>query len=192
MVKHDDEPGLSKFFLERQDTILLLVDIQERLLTVMNDADAVVENCTRMAMGFSALQLPILVTQQYTRGLGSSDPRIVKAVQNDSFVEKIHFDCCLEEDFLTILESKNKKTVVLCGLETHVCILQTCLGLLDRGYSVHVVADAVSSRNPLHRDVALNMMRDAGAVITITETVLFQLLGKASGQEFKTISSLVK
>jgi len=116
----------------------------------------------------------------------------LKEVLPDGHVEKLHFDCCRETSFLTELEAPGRKKILICGLETHICILQTCLGLLDQGYVVHIMADAVSSRDPRKRQLALDLMRDAGAVISNTETALFQMLGKAEGDEFKRISALVK
>lgn len=186
----DKESDLSRFFLARDDCILLMVDVQERLLAAIPNNDELVHRCAIMVQGCQALSVPILVTQQYTRGLGPSASAL-KALLPEH-VEKTYFDCCRQLGFLTQLKGKGRKTVLLCGLESHICILQTCLGLRRLGYKVHVLADAVSSRDPRNSQLALDIMRGAGAVVSNTETVLFQILERAQGDEFKRISSLVK
>ncbi|MDD3398265.1 MAG: hydrolase [Candidatus Methanomethylophilaceae archaeon] len=187
----DQVEDISRFFLDRDDCLLLVVDVQDRLLSAIPDCDELVQRCAIMVEGCQALSVPILLTQQYSRGLGPTASALREMIQ-DGHVEKLHFDCCREPGFLPELEGSGRKTVLLCGLETHICILQTCLGLRNRGYKVHVLADAVSSRDPRKRQLALELMRDAGAVISNTETALFQMLGKAEGGEFKRISALVK
>jgi nicotinamidase-related amidase len=131
-------------------------------------------------------------TEQYPKGLGPTVPELRAALEPAAPVEKLTFDCCGEPTFAPALDAAGRPAVIVCGMETHICVLQTVLGLLARGATVHVAADAVCSRDPENARVALELMRDAGAVVTCTETVLFQLLERAGTPEFKAIQQLVK
>lgn len=183
---------MDKFFPHRNDAALLVVDIQERLASVMREREAVVKNCLHLIELAKLLEIPLVVTEQYSKGLGPTVGEIRDALPLYSPVEKMTFNCCGEPAFLPRIEALNKKTLILTGMETHICVLQTCLGLLKEGYTVHVVRDAVCSRTPENKDTGIEFMRDAGAVITCTETVLFQLLKIAGTEEFKTISKRIR
>jgi nicotinamidase-related amidase len=137
-------------------------------------------------------QIPIVHTQQYTRGLGPTVDAVASHLEGIEPVEKIFFSCCGEEPFGEKLDSLGRSKVILTGMETHVCVLQTALDLLDAGYIVHVPWDAVCSRTDGNRDAGLRFMEQAGAVLTSTETVIFQVLEKAGTPQFKEISSLLK
>ena len=136
--------------------------------------------------------VPIVFTQQYTRGLGPTVEAIAGQLEGITHVEKVSFSCCGEEPFNRTLDSLGRRKVVLTGMETHVCVLQTAVDLLDAGYTIHVPWDAVCSRSDGNRDAGLRFMERAGAVITSSETVAFQILGRAGTPEFKEISSLLK
>jgi nicotinamidase-related amidase len=180
---------VGKFQLRRQETSLLVVDIQERLAAVMGDRERVVANAGRLIAGAKLLGVPVVHSEQYPRGLGPTVPELRAALEPAAPVEKLTFDCCGEPTFAPALE---RTAVVVCGMETHICVLQTVLGLIARGAVVHVAADAACSRDPENARVALELMRDAGAVVTCTETVLFQLLERAGTPEFKAVQQLVK
>jgi nicotinamidase-related amidase len=184
--------GTSRFALDRQAAILLVVDIQERLAAAMAERERVEAGARRLIEGARILGVPVVHTEQYPRGIGPTVAGLREALGDRPAVEKITFDCCREPAFLPPLAAAGRKTVVLCGMETHICVLQTCLGLLERGYGVHVAADAVCSRDAANSRVGLELMRDAGAVVTCTETVLFQLLERAGTPEFKAVQQLVK
>jgi nicotinamidase-related amidase len=183
---------MDKFILDRTKALLLIVDIQERLVPAMDKKEKVYANCQHIIEAAKLLAVPLLVTEQYPKGLGPTVNEIKDVLPLYEPLEKITFDCCKGEGFLEKVASLYKSQIILTGMETHVCVLQTCLSLLQEGYTVHLVSDAVCSRKKDDYLAAKEMMRDAGAVITCTETVLFQLLEKAGTPEFKTISNRIK
>lgn len=183
---------MEKFFLDKDDTALLIVDIQERLASVMAAKDTVINNCLHLIELSRLLNIPVVVTEQYPKGLGQTAKEIRSALPVYKPVEKLTFSCCEEPSFLGAVKGVHRKKLLLTGMETHICVLQTCIGLLRDGFEVHVVSDAVCSRTEGTRNTALEFMRDAGAVITCTETVLFQLLREAGTEEFKIISKRIK
>lgn len=184
--------GIAKFQLERGATALLVIDIQERLATAMAERGKVVGNTGHLIAAAKLLGVPVVHAEQYPKGLGPTVPELREALGPAAAVEKMTFDCCGEPAFAPALEAAGRATVVVCGMETHVCVLQTVLGLLARGKIVHVAADAVCSRTAENHRIALELMRDAGAVVTCTETVLFQLLERCGTPEFKTIQTRIK
>jgi isochorismate hydrolase len=183
---------MGKFFLDRDDTALLIIDIQDRLASVMDLKDPVVNNCLHLIELSELLNIPVIVTEQYSKGLGQTVEEIRNALPVYRPVEKLTFDCCNEPLFFDGVKKLAKKTLVLTGMETHICILQTCVSLLRNDFAVHVVSDAVCSRLKRNWRTALEFMRDAGAAVTCTETVLFQLLKVAGTKEFKAISQRIK
>jgi nicotinamidase-related amidase len=183
---------MDKYFLDRNDAVLVIVDVQERLAAVMTQREKVVSNCLRLIEGADLLGLPLILTEQYPKGLGPTAPEIREKMARYEPVEKMTFDCCREASFHEKLSETGRKKIVLAGMETHVCVLQTALGLMKDSYSVHVVEDAVCSRAKENFRVGLEFMKDAGAVISCTETVLFQLVERAGTAEFKVISSMIK
>lgn len=182
----------NKFFLNKNDTVLVIVDIQDRLAVVMEERQNVISNSLHLIEAAKLLDIPIILTEQYPKGLGPTVNEIREALPSYKPVEKITFSCCGEPAFMNSLSAKGKKKVMLAGMETHVCVLQTCLGLLQEGYAAHVVADAVCSRTEDNFRTGIGFMRDAGAVITCTETVLFQLLEKAGTEEFRMLSKRIR
>ena len=181
-----------KFHLDRKKAVLVVVDIQEKLAVVMKQRKKTVNNCLHLIEAAKLLNIPVIVTEQYPKGLGPTVKEIANALPAYEPLEKVTFDCCRGEGFLEKIASLKKKQVILTGMETHVCVLQTCLSLLKEKYNVHLVSDAVCSRKKEDFLTGREMMRDAGAVITCTETVLFQLLEKAGTPEFKEISRRIK
>jgi nicotinamidase-related amidase len=184
--------GIGRFQLEREETALLVVDIQERLAVAMAEREKVVANAGHLIAAAKLLNVPVVHTEQYPRGLGPTVPELRAVLEPAAPVEKLTFDCCGEPAFAPALEATGRSTVVVCGMETHICVLQTVLGLLAQGMIVHVAADAVCSRNAENWRTALEFMRDAGAVITCTETVMFQLLVRAGTPEFKAIQARIR
>jgi len=183
---------MDKFFLEKGEALLVVVDIQERLAAVMGDRERVVSNTIHLIEAAKLLRIPMLLTEQYPRGLGPTVGEIKDALPSYEPFEKMAFGCCGDKAFLQSLTASGKRKVILAGMETHVCVLQTCLGLLKERFAVHVVGDAVCSRTRENYEIGIAFMRDAGAVITGTETVLFQLLEKAGTDEFKVLSKRIK
>ena len=138
------------------------------------------------------MNVPILLTEQYPEGLGKTIPQIREIFSEVSPISKMTFDCSNNKNFMEKINGLNRKQVLLCGIETHVCIYQTAIGLRDAGYEVQVVADSVSSRTEGNKEIALQRMRDSGVGITSVETVLFELLKTAEGRKFKEILKLVR
>jgi nicotinamidase-related amidase len=186
----------SPLLLQRETAALCVIDIQERLAAAMAEREQVIAGSRQMILSARPLGLPILITEQYPRGIGPSEPGIIEALGDDyKPLEKLHFSCCNEAKFAeatAALKSAGRTQVVLCGMEAHVCLLQTCLDLLSDGFQVHVLADAVCSRNAEHKRLALEQMRQAGAVVTCVEAAVYQMLGRAGTPEFKELLPLFK
>ncbi len=171
---------------------LVIIDIQERLLPAIDGQARVVQNSLRMIQGAVILGLPLFATEQYRKGLGPTVPEIAQAVPGFSPLQKLTFSACGASDFVQQLQAKGVSQVLLCGIETHVCVCQSALDLLDQAFRVFVVADAVASRAPENHHLGLERTRDAGAILVSTEMALFELLGAAGTEEFKQVLSLVK
>jgi isochorismate hydrolase len=178
--------------LDRQHTGLLVVDIQERIHSVMRFREEVQNNAVKLIRGCQLLRVPIFLTEQYPQGLGHTISPIRFALQTALPFQKMTFSCCGSEELVAHLKAKAIWQVVLGGIETHVCVMQTALDLLANEYQVHVARDAVSSRKELDHNTALERLAQAGATITTTEAVLFELMGRADIPEFKEISKLIK
>jgi nicotinamidase-related amidase len=183
---------MEKFFLDKTSTALLIIDIQEKLAAVMKARDAVIANSLHLIEIAKIQNIPIVLTEQYPKGIGQTVEEIRNALPEYKPIEKLTFSCCDEQSFLSEVRRLNKKTIIVAGMETHVCVLQTCIGLLRNGLNVHIVKDAICSRNKENWKTGIQFMRDAGAVITSTETVLFQLLKVAGTDEFKAMIKRIK
>lgn len=183
---------VNSFRLKREDAILVMIDFQERLMPAMKDSEDLEESVCKLVRGIRVLNVPVLVTQQYTKGLGPTVPAIAETLGAFSPIEKTDFSAAGELNFLEALNEAGKTTVILCGIETHVCVAQTALMLLELGYDVFLVEDGVSSRSKGDKKTAINRMIQAGARPVTVEAVLFELLGTAQAAEFKEISGIVK
>jgi nicotinamidase-related amidase len=178
--------------LTRAKAGLVVVDVQERLLPAIFEKERVVQNTVRLIQGAGVLQVPLFATEQYRKGLGPTMPEVAATIPGFAPMEKVAFSACGAAGFIPALKAKKVSEAILCGIEAHVCVSQTCLDLLDRGFRVFVVADAVSSRTPENYRFGLDRMRAAGAVIVSTEMVLFELLEEAGTAKFKQILTLIK
>lgn len=180
------------FIVDRQHTALVVVDMQEKFRPALDQFDAVTQNVVKLILGFQMYQMPILVTEQYPKGLGATVEIIRRQFKGFDPIEKTEFACTDNAVFEKRLEALNVKSVVLCGIETHVCINQTALGLLQRDYRVHIVTDASASRSPNDHDIAMKKMLSAGVLPATTEMCLFELAEKAGTESFKHIQRMVK
>lgn len=178
--------------IRKQHTALLVVDVQEKLVNVMHERESLVDKLDRLIRGVRVLQLPVLLTEQYPRGLGPTIAELGEILDPYSPIEKREFSCCDNVEFVAALEQTGRNTILVSGIEAHVCVYQTVARLLDRGYQVEVVADAVDSRFPMDKQIALQKMRDLGARLTTVEMTLLELQQVARGDEFKAISRLIK
>lgn len=174
------------------ECIGLVIDIQERLFPVMFNSDELLRRLQILVEGLKILKIPMLVTEQYPKGLGVTIDPLFSALDRPDIIEKLSFSCCGESVFNTSLEKLGKPGVIICGIEAHVCVLQTVIDLVEKGYKPVVVADCISSRNPDDKAVALERMHSEGALITTSESLLFELTVEAGSQQFKSISRLVK
>ena len=183
----------SKYWLDTTQVALLVIDVQEKLISAMNQQlyQQLLQNVPLLIEGFKTLGLPILATEQYSKGLGHTIAELQDATRQYC-IEKLAFSCCGDDAFVSALNKTKARQIVVVGMETHVCVLQTVLDLLDQGYVVHLVRDAVSSRFVGDYTAALETATAAGAVITTTETALFQLVKVAGSDDFKAISKLVR
>jgi nicotinamidase-related amidase len=180
--------------LSAGESRLLVVDMQERLLPVIAEAEAVTAHCRKLIAGAGVLDVPVSITEQYPKGLGGTVAEICDALAPDvSATEKLAFSCLNSLDWnSTGADPESRFKVVVCGIESHVCVLQTVLDLLAHGFRVYVAADAVGSRKPLDREIALDRMRSSGATIVTTESVLFEWCEVAGTKQFKEVSRLVR
>lgn len=178
--------------MKPENTLCIVVDIQERLLPALHDAESMVERSRVAIQGLQALDVPLVATEQYPKGLGKTVPAVQLLLGDGAAVfEKTRFSAVIAE-VEAVLNEKKIENVILLGAEAHVCMLQTVLDLRAKGLAVYVPFDCTTSRNPANKDNALQQMRDAGAVVSNSESVLFQLLGDAKHPAFKTVSKLIQ
>ncbi|NMB81200.1 MAG: hydrolase [Ignavibacteria bacterium] len=178
--------------LDRNKSALLVIDIQEKILPVIFEYERVVQNSVKLIKGFKTLGLPVYYTEQYPKGLGPSSPLVKDVLGEVKPIEKMSFSCSGAPGLFEDLLNNKIEQVVLCGVESHVCVMQTALDLLANGFQVQIAADAVSSRREFDFKTALSRMQQNEAEITLTESVLFELLEVCGTEQFKTISKLVK
>ena len=174
--------------LSAPSSMLCVVDVQERLVPAVMDGAAVVGRCRRLAEAARLLDVKALVTEQYRKGLGATVPELATLLPPP--LEKLSFSCCGAEGFTGAIPA-GVGQIVLCGLETHVCIAQTALDLLAEGYAVFLAVDAISSRHAVDRDVALRRLEAAGAVPTTSESVIFEWCRTAAHPRFSDVRKLV-
>jgi len=179
----------------KTDSALIIIDIQEALFSAMKKevADLVLKNTLALIEASKTFEIPVLITEQYPKGLGMTLPAIIKSL-GDRYRprEKLSFSIMGEAEIRNAVSLLGKRHLLICGIETHVCVLQSVYDLLESGYIPHVIVDAVSSRKKLDWEMGLESARDAGAILTTAEAALFLLLERAGTQEFKAISKLVK
>ena len=172
------------------NSVWVLVDLQVKLLRAIHESDALVTHTIQLAKGLAALGVPIICTEQNPDGLGPTTGEVAELIAS-SPITKLSFSCCGEKSFVETLRKMGRRQVIISGIETHVCVYQTTVDLVNGGCEVQVVADAVSSRTPENKAIGLARMRDAGASITSIECILFELLKVAEGPVFKQILGLV-
>jgi nicotinamidase-related amidase len=181
--------------LAREQSALVVIDVQERLFPAMDSdhREEVMRNLKVLAAAAQRLELPTLATEQYPKGLGHTLPEMKAALPAGlEPIEKVAFSCWAVESFRSRLAASGKRQILLGGIEAHVCVLMSALDLLAAGYAVHVVADAVTSRTQANWRLAMDYLRQAGAVVTTTETALFQLLGQADSDAFRELARLIR
>ena len=178
--------------LQPDKSILLVIDIQEKILPVIKDHQQVVVNTLKLIKGFKVLNIPVFYTEQYPKGLGHTLPEIKNELGESELFEKMSFSCSGAGNLFSKFDELKRNQIIVCGIEAHVCVQQTVLDLLENNFQVNVAADAVSSRKEKDYSVALNRMENLGAEITTTESILFELLNVCGTDQFKQISKIVK
>jgi nicotinamidase-related amidase len=175
--------------LDRDRATLVVVDMQEAFRKAVPTFDAVAESAAKLVQGVEAMGVPIVVTEQYPQGLGHTVPEVGQHLPDDvEPIEKVRFSAAEAEGF----DLDGRDQALVCGIETHVCVNQTVLDLLDQGFEVHVVGDAVGSRTDENRELGLHKAERAGAVLTSVETALFELLRGSDAAEFKQVQALIR
>lgn len=184
---------LDRFFIAPDSTLLMVIDIQEKLCKAMDPEilAAKTGNVSILLEAARELTIPVIVTEQYPAGLGATLPELKEAAATVP-LEKMSFSCCGDEEIVAKIADSGRKKIIVTGMETHICVLQTVLDLLQKGYHVHVASDTVISRKKENWRLGLAMAAAAGALISSTETILFQLLNRAGTPEFKKLSKLVR
>ena len=181
------------FFLDRDKAVLVVIDVQEKLCVAMDETvlQKLVKNIGILLESAIELNIPVLVTEQYVKGLGATVAELKEKAALAPCFEKMAFSCCGCEEFVAALKATGRSQVIITGMETHVCVLQTVIELCDAGLTVHIVKDAVMSRSKQNWETSLQAMTLAGAIPTSTESALFQLLKVAGSDEFKKLSKLL-
>ena len=180
--------------LDPEHCALVVVDIQEKLLPAISNKDVLVKNSQLLIRLAGLINLPILVSTQYARGLGGTVPEIASLLPDAQVLDKTEFGCFNNAGFCSAVKALpgNRTTVLLCGMETHICVMQTALGAMNQGYIAHVASDAVGSRSEWNYHIGLNRMQDAGAVISSTEMMMYELLRSSSSPTFKELLPYLK
>lgn len=178
--------------LTRDKTALLLIDVQERILDVMMNKDSLIDNQLKLIKGFKILNTPIFFTEQYPKGLGPTINVLLEELKPLEAYQKITFSCIGAGNLFNDMKDKGIEKVVVCGIESHVCVMQTALDLIQNDFQVSIPVNAVSSRKKEDYDAALVRYDREGVIITSVEAVLFELLENSRSDEFKQISKLIK
>ncbi len=178
--------------LTTDNTMLIVTDIQGSLAQAMHEKESLFENLKRIIQGAAILELPIIVTEQYPKGLGPTMPDIAELFPDIQPISKLHFSSCSDDGCMQAIAATKRNQVLMTGIETHICVYQTTRELLARGYDVEVVTDAVASRTLANKEIGLARMQAHGANITCVEMALYELLKIAQGPQFKAILKLIK
>ena len=176
----------------KEKTLLLVIDVQERIFPAIAEPDMLRRTIPLLIEGMKLLEIPVIVTEQYVTGLGPTIQEIATRITEVERIEKSSFSCCDEPRFMLDLASSGKDYVIIAGIESHVCVLQTAIDLQQNGYHPVVVEDCISSRNLNDKRIALERMNSEGVIVTTFEAILFELLRYSGGETFRAISKIVK
>jgi nicotinamidase-related amidase len=189
-----DFTSISRKPLQPENCALVLIDVQEKLLPPIFNKEALVRNAALLIHAARILGIPVLVTTQYSKGLGNTVSDLATLVADVTPIDKTEFSCFGKDTFCSAVKNLpgNRNTMLLCGMETHICVMQTALGALDQGYIVHVASDAVGSRSEWNWQVGLERMQNSGAVISSTEMMVYELMRKSGTPQFKELLQYIK
>jgi nicotinamidase-related amidase len=177
----------ARTLIHPRSTVLVVIDLQEKLVPAIDGIEGILGNTAKLLQLAKTLELKTMVTTQYRKGLGEIVPEIQEMLADVGALDKVCFGCLGDDPFRIALAQTLPPggTLLLTGVESHICVMQSAMGALDHGYNVHVVSDAIGSRSPANRALGIGRMRDAGAIITSTEMAIYELLGNSSRPEFK-------
>ena len=178
--------------IKAQDCIFVQVDVQERLFPHIANNEELEKNLVTLVKGLQLHEIPMIINEQYKKGIGETIPSLRELIHDDPHFEKTTFSCCANEPTMEAIKATGKKVVIVAGIETHVCVLQTCLDLLEAGLQPVLVTDCVSSREQYNTIMAIERLVQAGVIPTTYESLLFELTVNAKNPNFKAISALVK
>jgi len=178
--------------LTPENTALIIIDVQTRLLPVIDQNELLIHQIERMVRGANALKIPVLVTEQYPEGLGATATAISDLIQPFEPIVKMTFSCCGEEQFMAAVGRLQRSQLLVAGIEAHICVWQTCQDLLARGFEVHLLTDGIGSRDPANKQLAIDNVCARGGRLTGVEMALFELLQTAATPVFRTISRIIK
>jgi nicotinamidase-related amidase len=189
-----DTVDVARHLLQSDQCALLVIDIQEKLLPPIFNKEELIKNSQLLVRLANILNLPTVVTTQYKKGLGSTVPEIASLIRPTQHIDKLQFGCFGCDEFRLALKSLpgHRNTFLVCGMEAHICVMQTVLGALNDGYLVHVASDAIGSRVRWNWDIGVDRMRAAGAVISTTEMMIYELLRSSGSQQFKEMLLYLK
>lgn len=179
-------------FISTGDTVLVIIDVQEKLFRAIYEKEQMLDSLLRLIQGARVLEIPIIMTEQYPKGLGTTLPEIIDLLPDIKRLPKTVFSCYRDSDFRQELKVLSRNQILLAGIETHVCVYQTAIDLIKTGYSVHIATDCVSSRTAENKALGMQRVSGAGAKLTSMEMVLFEFLQVAEGERFKAVSKILK
>ncbi len=182
---------MSDWRLTPQNAALVVIDVQEKLVNIMPRCDETLASIQKLIGAARVLELPTIVTAQYIKGLGPVCAEIVEATPSITALEKMTFSCCGSQEFVRTVKDLRRQRIILCGIEAHVCVQQTAIDLM-KDFFVYVAADAICSRHEIDYTIAIDRLRDCGAVITTVESAVFELLRESGTEQFKQILPLFK
>jgi nicotinamidase-related amidase len=178
--------------LRKENTALIVIDMQERFRALIADMPQIISACSRLIRFCDRLEIPMVVTEHYPQGLGATLPELRKLFRPFEALEKITFSCAADERFLATVQQLQRNQLILCGIETHVCVYQTARDLMRQNRQIVLAADALSSRTPFDRQTGLAYMRDLGGQVMSVEMIMFEILQKAKTKDFQGVADILK
>tara|TARA_Y100001968_G_scaffold323881_1_gene362273 strand:- start:163 stop:771 length:609 start_codon:yes stop_codon:yes gene_type:complete len=187
----ESSSDIEKNILKSAEHLLLIIDMQEKLMNVIPNKEKIISNTIKLIDAANTLNTPIFHTEQNPIKLGGTIQKIRELLSLNSF-SKMSFSCMGCKDLTKKLKKYQIKNIIICGIEAHVCVLQTALDLIEQKYSVHIILDAISSRNSLDRDTAFQRLQAKGAILSTTETIIFEICKTSEREEFRQVSKIIK
>lgn len=180
------------YLFSKENSVILLVDYQERFIDVLHENKETVKNIKLLLNGANIYAVPIVISEQVPEKLGKTIPELMSIASSAYYFSKSTMSCCGQNEFVNYLKQKNVSRIAVCGIEAHVCVLQTSLDLMNNGFQVHLVADAITTRIPHNKEIAIEKIKQAGGIITSVEGVLFEIAYEADNNDFKKLQQLFK